>query len=71
MRGYHPGQTLYETPLAGPADIEGRRMEGSRDPAEGRKADLVHWCPRDFPDNIRAVSLCPPQEDRSCNPTAP
>jgi hypothetical protein len=58
---------LYENPLASPSDIEGfrmegdgvasfplgrMRMEGTRDPEEGQKANIVHWCDETFPDDV-------------------
>jgi len=70
MLGYEPRETIYKNPLAGPDDIAGWRMEGdgavsfplgrmrmenTRDPEEGQAANIVHWCPEDFPDDV-AVS---------------
>lgn len=67
MDGYRYTETLYHNPLAGEDDIAGwrmegdaaltfphrrMRMEGTRDAAEGQKANIVHWCPEDFPDHI-------------------
>jgi hypothetical protein len=58
---------LYENPLAAPGDTAGFWMEGSgaatfpmgrlrlestRDPAEGQRANLVYWCPDEFPPDI-------------------
>ncbi|WP_438446037.1 DUF1961 family protein [Gorillibacterium sp. sgz5001074] len=58
---------LYENPLAAPEDTAGFRMEGDgaatfpqkrmrleslRDPAEGQKANLVYWCPEEFPADV-------------------
>ncbi|RMD75677.1 MAG: DUF1961 family protein [Lentisphaerae bacterium] len=58
---------LYENPLAKPEDVREFRMEGDgavsfplgrmrleskRAPEEGQKANLVYWCPMDFPDHI-------------------
>lgn len=62
------GEVLYSNPLAGPNDVAGWRMEGdgavsfpcgrmrlegTRDPKEGQKANIVFWCPAEFPDHIR------------------
>ncbi|MGW7681068.1 DUF1961 family protein [Kribbella sp. NPDC054772] len=59
--------TLYENLLATPADLDGFRIEGdaatsfpqgrlrleSRRPAEdGQDANIVAWCPEDFPPDI-------------------
>jgi hypothetical protein len=79
---YALGEILYENALAGPDDIDGwrmegdgavsfpmgrMRMEGTRDPAEGQKANIVHWCPRDLPDNIRVSwSFWPVREPGLC-----
>jgi len=61
------GELVYESPLAAAADVAGWRMEGpgavsfpagrmrlesTADAAEGQKANLVFWCPRDFPDHV-------------------
>lgn len=58
---------LYRNPLGGPADLEGfvlegdgavsfpqgrLRLESRRDPAEGQAANLVLWCPQEFPDGV-------------------
>ncbi|TVR53221.1 MAG: DUF1961 family protein [Spirochaetaceae bacterium] len=58
---------VYESPLASAADVDGFIMEGSgaatfptgrlrlenlRDPSEGQKANIVFWCPLDFPPDI-------------------
>ncbi|WP_284638965.1 DUF1961 family protein [Paenibacillus silviterrae] len=58
---------LYENALASEKDILGFRMEGdgavsfpmgrmrlesTRDPGEGQKANLVYWCPEDFPGDL-------------------
>lgn len=63
-------ELVYENPLASEADVGGFRLEGDaaisfpqgrmrmenrRDPAEGQKANFVHWCPVDLPADI-AVS---------------
>lgn len=55
---------LYGNPLASPADLDGFRMEGqgactfpqgrlrlesTLPPSEGQKANLVLWCPEEFP----------------------
>lgn len=67
MANYRKGQILYENPLACYEDVEtfimegdgavtfphGRmRMESLTDPNEGQKANIVYWCPIDFPENI-------------------
>jgi hypothetical protein len=59
--------TIYENPLASPEDLEGFRLEGdgamsfplgrlrleSTRPAEdGQDANIVLWCPEDFPPDI-------------------
>jgi hypothetical protein len=61
------GDLLYHNPLASPIDIAGWRMEGDgqtsfprgrmrqeslRPPEDGQDANIVHWCPDVFPDNI-------------------
>ena len=58
---------VYENPLASATDVDGFLMEGSgattfpmgrlrlenlRDPSEGQKANIVVWCPRDFPADV-------------------
>lgn len=58
---------LYENPLASAEDLKGFqvegdagfsfpqgrwRLEGTRDPGEGQAANLVAWCPVDFPDHV-------------------
>ena len=60
-------ETLYANALASADDLAGWRMEGDgavsfpcgrmrmeglRDPADGQAANIVHWCPEDFPDRI-------------------
>lgn len=67
MQHIQPGDLIYSNPLACPSDIEGWRMEGdgavsfpmrrmrmenTRDPEEGQKANIVHWCPENLPDNV-------------------
>ena len=67
MNGYTYKNEIYTNPLAGRSDIDGwriegdgtatfpmgrMRMEGTRDPGEGQKANIVHWCPEEFPDSI-------------------
>ena len=67
MQGFTAGEALYSNPLARPDDIAGwvmegdgavsfpagrMRQEGLRDPSEGQAANIVHWCPADFPDNV-------------------
>lgn len=64
---YIHGGTLYENALKSEDDIAGWRMEGDgavsfpcgrmrmeglRDPKEDQNANIVHWCPVDFPDRI-------------------
>ncbi|MEV0147491.1 MULTISPECIES: DUF1961 family protein [unclassified Nonomuraea] len=59
---------IYRNRLAGPDDLEGFRMEGAgavsfpmgrmrleslRPPADGQAANLVLWCPEDFPADVR------------------
>ncbi|MBK1859502.1 DUF1961 family protein [Cerasicoccus arenae] len=61
------GQCIYENPLASASDLAGfqaegdagfsfplgrLRLEGTRDPGEGQAANLVVWCPEEFPDHI-------------------
>jgi hypothetical protein len=70
MDAYRLTDLIYENPLAAEPDIAGFRLEGDaaisfpqgrmrmenrRDPAEGQKANFVHWCPEDLPADI-AVS---------------
>ncbi|TWD84890.1 uncharacterized protein DUF1961 [Kribbella amoyensis] len=58
---------LYENPLTSPADLEGFRLEGDgavsfplgrlrlesvRPPADGQAANVVLWCPEDFPADV-------------------
>ncbi|MBB6633990.1 DUF1961 family protein [Cohnella thailandensis] len=58
---------IYRNPLSSPSDAEGFRMEGDgavsfplgrmrleslRDPAEGQLANLVFWCPEEFPEEL-------------------
>jgi hypothetical protein len=65
---YRTIEIIYQNPLVASADIDGwrmegdgatsfpmqrMRMEGTRDLEEGQKANIVHWCPQDFPDHIR------------------
>lgn len=65
---YQSLETIYTNPLACPEDIDGwhmegdgaatfplrrMRLEGTRDLEEGQKANIVFWCPEEFPDNIR------------------
>lgn len=67
MSTYRAGKTLYENSLARQADVAGFRLEGDaavtfpnnrmrltnrRDPALGQAANLVLWCPQDFPADI-------------------
>ncbi|WFB36125.1 DUF1961 family protein [Kiritimatiellota bacterium B12222] len=61
-------ELIYENPLCSPEDLAGFqmegeaassfprnrwRLEGTRDPGEGQAANLVVWCPEEFPDHIR------------------
>ena len=61
------GQLIYANPLATPGDVaefrlegdaaisfpQGRmRMENTRDPAQGQKANFVYWCPIEFPASV-------------------
>ncbi|WP_410791661.1 DUF1961 family protein [Kribbella sp. C-35] len=58
---------LYENPLASPADLDGFRLEGDgatsfplgrlrlesvRPAADGQDANVVLWCPEDFPPDV-------------------
>ncbi len=67
MTTFEVGERIYENPLASPADVDGFRMEGegavsfplgrmrlegTRNPQEGQKANIVYWCPQDLADNI-------------------
>jgi hypothetical protein len=67
VNGYRYKEELYSNPLSGPESIKGwrlegdgaisfpmsrLRLEGTRDPEEGQKANIVFWCPEHFPDNI-------------------
>ncbi len=67
MTAFQTGELIYENPLARPEDVAGFRMEGegavsfplgrmrlegTRDPADGQKANIVFWCDRELPDNI-------------------
>jgi hypothetical protein len=70
MDGYRLTDLVYQNPLAAASDVAGFRLEGDaaisfpqgrmrmenrRDPAEGQKANFVHWCPEDLPADL-AVS---------------
>ena len=61
------GRLLYANPLATAADTSGfvmegdgavsfpqgrMRLESTRSPQEGQAANLVYWCPEQFPDHI-------------------
>jgi hypothetical protein len=61
------GDIIYSNPLSSPSDIVGFRMEGegkasfpegrlrlesAKGPEEGQAANIVLWCPEDFPDGI-------------------
>lgn len=67
MIPYVTGRTLYENALAKPDDVQAFRMEGNAsvtfpsgrmrienlgDASEGQKANIVFWCPTDFPADI-------------------
>ncbi|HEV7298942.1 MAG TPA: DUF1961 family protein [Tepidisphaeraceae bacterium] len=67
MPRFEIGELVYSNPLASPADVAGFRMEGeaavsfpmkrmrlegTRDPADGQRANIVHWCDRELPDNV-------------------
>lgn len=60
-------ELFYENPLASLGDVEGFVMEGegettflngrlrirnTMDPEAGQAANLVYWCPEDFPDQV-------------------
>jgi hypothetical protein len=64
---YRLTDLVYRNPLASPADVAGFRLEGdaaisfpqgrmrlenTRDPAEGQKANFVYWCPEDLPADV-------------------
>lgn len=70
MATFRLGEVIYHNPLAQEDDVgrfrlegEGKisfpngrlRLENALDPALGQKANLVYWCPEEFPSNI-AVS---------------
>ncbi|WP_336208907.1 DUF1961 family protein [Nonomuraea sp. LPB2021202275-12-8] len=59
---------IYRNPLASPEDLAGFRLEGrgalsypmgrlrlesTRPPSDGQAANLVLWCPEDFPADVR------------------
>lgn len=67
MDSYVYGETVYENPLAAADNVAGwrlegdgavtfpcgrMRLEGTRDPEEGQKANIVFWCPQDLPDHV-------------------
>ncbi|NEE02864.1 DUF1961 family protein [Phytoactinopolyspora halotolerans] len=67
MTADEPRTVLYRNPLAGPDDLEGFRLEGdgalsfpmgrlrlesARPPADGQDANVVLWCPVDFPADV-------------------
>jgi hypothetical protein len=67
MNGYVYKDEIYSNPLSGDEDLKGwvmegdgvssfpmnrMRLEGTRDPEEGQEANIVFWCPEDFPDHI-------------------
>jgi hypothetical protein len=82
MDGAQGGELIYDNPLAGPGDVVGWRLEGEasitfpngrmrienlRDPAEGQAANLVFWCPEDWPDGIEiAWDFWPVREPGLC-----
>jgi hypothetical protein len=58
---------IYQNPLASPADLDGFRLEGEgalsfplgrlrlesvRPPEDGQDANIVLWCPEDFPADV-------------------
>ena len=60
-------EILYQNPLSGETDMAGWRMEGdgmvtfplgrmrqegTRSSEEGQRANIVHWCPEEFPDGV-------------------
>ena len=70
MLMYERGTCLYDNPLSSPSDLKGFRMEGdgatsfpmgrmrleaTGDPDDGQKANIVFWCPEDFPDHIEVT----------------
>ena len=82
MNGYAYGEQIYFNPLEKDSDVAGwrmegdgavdfstgrMRMEGTRDPAEGQNANIVFWCPQDFPDHISVSwEFLPVQEPGLC-----
>ncbi|WP_309383630.1 DUF1961 family protein [Cerasicoccus frondis] len=61
------GERLYANPLSSARDLNGFiaegdagfsfplgrwRLEGTRDPGQGQAANVVVWCPVDFPDHV-------------------
>lgn len=67
MVSFEIDDLVYVNALVSPKDVAGFRMEGdgavtfprgrmrlegTRDPEEGQKANIVHWCDRDLPDNV-------------------
>ncbi|WP_269540852.1 DUF1961 family protein [Cerasicoccus fimbriatus] len=61
------GELFYANPLNRASDLDGFqfegdaassfplnrwRLEGTRDPGEGQAANLVAWCPQEFPDDV-------------------
>jgi hypothetical protein len=81
-RRFEPGEIVYENPLAGPDDVRGwrmegdgavsfpmgrMRMEGTRDPEQGQKANIVHWCDQPLPDDVSiAWDVYPIREPGLC-----
>jgi hypothetical protein len=66
-KAYVERETIYANALASPADLAGWRLEGEgavsfprgrlrqeslRPPEDGQAANIVHWCPVEFPDFI-------------------
>ena len=64
---YNEINTIYENPLSSEQDVSNFKIEGQGnisfpnnrmriqnilDPSLGQKANLVYWCPEDFPDNV-------------------
>lgn len=79
---YRRKEILYRNALEGPDDIAGfvlegegaisfprgrMRMESLREEAEGQKANIVLWCPNEFPDDIEiAWDFYPVREPGLC-----
>lgn len=71
-------ECLYQNPLSESADLkdfrvegdagfsfpQGRwRLQGTRDPGEGQAANVVVWCPQDFPDHTLMTWSYRPLQD--------